>query len=122
MIRAIATEELLTVLPSQAARLEIFTRQSNPLLVWIEDAIVVALFGLIPLGGYAYIWTYTDEVQLYRHRISYARKAYRIIHTALQRYPILVGHCLPHQRRWLTSLGAIFAPGPEGHLTFQIGH
>ncbi len=116
----------LTQLPP--AYLDIRRRSMmNSSKVWIgmDDDEVVAVWGLIPptiLSDMAYLWMFHTP-HLTSHIFLFVRHSQRAIQTALEEFPLIVGHCSldnPRSLRWLRWLGATFG-NPEGPLIpFQI--
>lgn len=86
---------------------------------------LICCWGLIPpsiLSTQAYLWMHSTPA-VRDHQFLLVRHSQRIIESALDRYPTIIGHCITEAEdsiRWLRWLGAEFLP-PEGrHVPFTI--
>ena len=55
---------------------------------------------------------WTEAIQ--RHKLVFARRAKRLTRELLERYSVIVGHCVqPESQPWLLSVGATFRTDTE---------
>lgn len=96
-------------------------------LIWcgkLEDE-VRWIWGLIPptlLSFEAYVWLHVIE-PAEEHQFMIVRQSQRFLEKALERYPIIIGHCevgAKQSIRWMKLLGASFGEPDEKAIPFRI--
>lgn len=99
---------------------------SDPCWIGDVEGKIIATWGLIAptfLSDRAYLWLYTTR-HFEGHQFMFIRHSQRVIHECLERFPIIIGHCMidNHKaQRWLRWLGAEFGAPVEGKvLPFEI--
>lgn len=115
--------DCLAMLPTHNQ--EIMTRSlRNSPDAWVayHDEMVLGFCGLIPptlLSDTAYLWMFTTP-GFAEHRTACLRQSRKLLQDALQRYPIIVGHCSMVSQRWLQWLGATLLPPQGDFIPFEI--
>lgn len=111
--------ELMTAYPVPEIVVE-FGRHSDPVLVSMTDEGPTSFFGFVPYLDGAYLWMETLPLTD-KYKISTARHARACIAKALERWPVIYGHCRTEGSiRWLRSLGATFSPPVDSLFQFEI--
>lgn len=83
---------------------------SNSPDAWVayHDDKVLGFSGVIPptlLSETAYFWLFATK-HFSDHKLVCTRISRRLVADALDRYPVLVGHCTERSSKWLCWLGA----------------
>lgn len=107
--------------PEELAILVDVAKRSDPLLAGFSGGTLLCVLGFVPktiISDEAYIWMCTTP-EVREHKVLFGRWAKRLITSAHERYPRLVGHCSKDSVGWLRHLGARF--GAVGELVeFEI--
>lgn len=119
ILREITAEQMVELWPGLDPTVVEFAKASAPLIVALCGAEPTSFIGLIPMEDFVYIWMETLP-GTDKHKLATARHAKGLIRRALQRWPLIKGHCLEGSRsiRWMQSLGATFFP--TNPPTFEI--
>lgn len=91
---------------------------------WV-DGELACVWGLIPptlISRQAYLWMYSTSV-VQEHKFIFVRHSQRVIERMLERYEVIVGHCVIGARdsiRWVRWLGGVFGEPVGAFLPFRI--
>lgn len=124
--RLISSQSDLMLDPSSAEVLEFCRVMSAECWSGYVDDRLICCWGLIPpslLSNQAYLWMHSTPA-IRDHRFLLVRHSQRIIEKALERYPMITGHChvtAVDSIRWLRWLGAAFEPISGPYRAFTIG-
>jgi len=114
-------------IPNADAVLNRWLHMSEEVWLGMHDGKVACMWGLAPptvISDRAYLWLLTTDL-VEEHKFLFVRHSQVAVESALERYPVIVGHVEVGNtaaKRWLSRwLGAKFDDPEQGFVRFCIG-